>query len=155
MVVAQERLRAVARPFYGTSQTARRPCHQREFGIRVIARTEIAANVLRDDAYLGRLQAQHMREIHFWTNDPATTRIKGNSAGIRFICRQSRSDLHGYAGNARYLRLNPDDVSCPVERLASGSRVTDVRIERDVRIHIRPDARRAGLGCVAAFGGGR
>src|SRR5205807_273327 len=93
-------------------------------------------------------------EIHFWTNDPATTRIKGNSAGIRFTCRQSRSDLHGYAGNARYLRLNPDDVSCPVERLASGSRVTDVRIERDVRIHIRPDARRAGLGCVGAFGTG-
>src|SRR6185295_1061847 len=152
VVVTEKRLRAVARPFYWTSQSARRPGHQRKFGIRVIARTEIPPHVFCDHADLGRLEAKHVREIQFWANHPTTTSIKGDPTRLRFTHRQRRSDFHGYAGNARYLCLYANDVSSPPERLVRGCRVTDVRIKRYVRIHFRPDAHRSGFGCVDTFG---
>src|SRR5262245_40157448 len=113
MIVTEERLRAVTRPFYRTSQSTCRPGHQRKFGIRVIARTEISSDVLCHHAYHSRLEAEHMSEIHFWANHSATARIKGDSARLWLTRRQRRSDFHGHPGNARHLCLEANDVSSP------------------------------------------
>ena len=87
--------------------------------------------------------------------DPAAARIKRDLAGIRLVNRKGGSGFHGNAGDARYLCLDADDVGCLPEGLLGGMRIPDFRVERDVRIHIRPDAHRAGLGRVDAFGTGR
>src|SRR5262249_7160109 len=128
VIVAKKRLRAIARPFYRAPQTARRPSHQRELRIGVIARAKISTHVLRNHAYLVRLQAKHVSEIQFCANDPAAARIKRDLAG--FWCRsgQRRSDFHWHAGNTRYFCLDANHVSRPLKHLISSSPITDVRV---------------------------
>src|SRR6266478_7942012 len=71
LIVAEERLAALAGPFDRLADAARRPGEQGVFGVEEIARPEIAAHVLAQNAHLFRWHAEHRSEIEPHLGDAA------------------------------------------------------------------------------------
>ena len=124
VIVAEECFRAIAGPFDRTSQTARRPGHQR----RIRDRSCCGCRNCRRRPWRPRVSWPAPRRAcerdPLRAKDPAAARIERDLAANRLVNRKRGSGLHGDSGDARYLCLDADDVGSARANASSVARAS-------------------------------
>ena len=111
LIVAEERLAALAGPLDRATDLARRPSHQREFRIERTARSEIAADLVHDDPHLVLRNAEDFGELLLRPDGAANPGIEGVAPGLRVKGAGGGARLHRDTGDALHPSLEFDDVS--------------------------------------------
>ncbi len=152
LVVAQERLVPLARPFHRHLQPPRRPGDERELRIDHAAGAEIAADLAHDDAHLVRRHRENGGEIVLEPPHAAAAGIKRDAArlGVEFGDRGAR--LHRHAGDALDPGVELHHMRGARERGLRRRGVAELAVDHDVGAGLLEQQRRVGIGGLAGVG---
>ena len=143
LIVAEERLAALAGPFDRPTDPARRPGEQRIFGVEEVARAEIAAHVLAHAAHLLRRHAEHLSEVEPQLGDAAAAAgVKGVLPARLVVFGRRGARLHRDAGDALHPGVEPHDMGRAAERIGGRGLVADLDIDAEIVRRPIPQLRR-------------
>jgi hypothetical protein len=145
LVIGDEIFLPVASPFDRPAEPSRCPYDEREFGVERAARSEIAADILHDDAHLFRRDAKHHRQIAPRADRAAGPGIQRVAAALRVVVADRGARFHRHAGDARDPGVEPHDMRGAREGRFGRDRVADIAVEDDVR-EVLAHPRRARFG---------
>src|SRR5215472_4614709 len=131
-VIAEERLVAFGRPFNWPSNALGAPGHQREFRKEPVARTKVAADLLRDDAHGFLGYAKNEREFALLAHDAAGTGIKSVASARRVIDADGGAWLHRHTGDPIDPGIESRNVSGFFERSVDGRGVAGFSVDHDI-----------------------
>ena len=145
LVVGEEGLRARGGVFHRPADLLRRPQHQPEFHEHAVAGAEIAADVIGEDTYLVRLDAEHLRQFVLLPHRAAGAGIERVAAARLVVVGDRGAQLDRHAGDAADMHVELHDVIGLGERLVGRGAVAEPGLDRHVARQLRPTppARRA------------
>src|SRR5262249_2287838 len=111
LIVAEERLTALAGPFDRPAHPVCCPSDERKFRVEATARTEIAADLFHDDPYVVVRDAEDFGEILLRPHGSAHTGIERVAFALGVIRADRGARLHRHADNARDPGFETDSMS--------------------------------------------
>ena len=131
-IVGDEGLVALGGPFHRPPDLARAPDHQREFGKEAVARAEIAADLVGDDAHRFERHAQDRRDLLLLAHDAAGAGVERVASGRRVVDADGGARLHRHAGDAIDPGVEPRHVGGAREGCVGRLGVADLGVDHDV-----------------------
>ena len=143
LIIAQERFRARRGEFHRPAELLRCPQHQAELDEDAVARAEIAADIVREDAQPVGRNAEHRGKLVLLPHRAAGAGIERVAAGRGIVMAERRARFERHAGDAADMEFLFHDMrragECPVGRLG----IAEPRIDEHVVRNFIPDDRRA------------
>ena len=155
LVVAEERLAALAGPFHRPAQLPRGPDHEQEFREHRVLGAEIAANIVAQHANLVLRHAEHEGDFALLALHAPTAGMQRVAAGLLVIGADGRAHFHRHAGHALNPGLQPRHMRRLGKRRLGRVPVADMRLQRDIRRRLIPERGRIFPRGVARVGHGR
>src|SRR5262249_11407579 len=139
LVVAEERLGPGRGEFDRPAELARGPQYQAELDERAVARAEIAANVVGEDAQPLRRDAEYDGKLALLAHRAAAAGMECVAAAPRIVLAQRGARFKGHPGHAIDVEVHGYDVSGARERLIRRPAIAEPGVDRDVVRHLVPN----------------
>src|SRR4029077_19290234 len=110
LIVAEKGLRARRRELDRTAELARGPEHQAEFDEDAVARAEISADVVRQDAELVGCDAEHAGKLALLPHRATAAGMQRVASRLRIVLAERGPRLHRYSGDAVDVKVHGNDV---------------------------------------------
>ena len=145
LIIAQESFRARRGEFHRPAELLRRPQHQAELDEDAVARAEIAADVVREDAQPVGRNAEHRGKLVLLPHRAAGAGIERVAAGRGIVMAERRARFERHAGDAADMEFLFHDMRRARQRLDRSPRHcrTAYRPRRCPALHPRRPARPA------------
>ncbi len=111
LVIGDEALAAARDPLHRPARHPRGPTEQHHFGVQKILHTEAAADVRRDEANLGRLNAQRLRHPVAGGVQALGGYVEGVALRRGIEHADAAAQLHGVGGDTVVVQVEPGDMS--------------------------------------------